>query len=94
MATQRQQSMVEKWVSERPVMKELALNNALIHGVLKVADMDNWSVEEFLAECIVQLASANESAKREFISYMNANPAPVVLDGKEYRYVGPSKSSP
>jgi hypothetical protein len=85
--------MVEKWVNERPVMKQLALNNALIHGVLKVADMDNWRVEEFLAECIVQLVSANESAKQEFIAYMNANPAPVVLGDKEYRYVGPSKSA-
>lgn len=77
------------WVSQRPVFKELALNNAHVHAVMKLASHENWTVDEFLAECVVVLAKAKDAMSKEYLDYRMTNPPAVRIVDKEYRYVGP-----
>lgn len=65
-------------------MAKLAVNNVHVHAVMKLASHENWTVEEFLAECVVVLAKVNEATQKAHLDYMNANPAQIIFD-KEFR---------
>jgi len=82
-------SAVEQWILKRPAMTALCLNNAHLYAVMQLAINDDWTPEHFLEYAVMCLARINAGVIGDFAAYQMSNPPPIVMDGKEYKFINP-----